>query len=62
MLSVDAKVTVPFGSFDNCVKTEDSTPLEPGLVEYKYYARGVGHVLRTTEDGGGREELVSYTK
>jgi hypothetical protein len=62
VLSVDAKVTVPFGSFDNAVKTQDSTPLEPGLVEYKYYARGVGHVLRTSKDGGGREELISYTK
>jgi hypothetical protein len=62
VLSVDAKVTVPFGSFDNCVKTEDTTRLEPGVVEFKYYAPGVGHVLRTTKDGGGREELVSYTK
>ncbi len=62
VISVDAKVTVPFGSFDNTVKTQDSTPLEPDVVEYKYYARGIGHVLRTTEDGGGREELISYTK
>jgi hypothetical protein len=62
VLSTDAKVTVPFGSFDNCVKTEDTTSLEPGVVEYKYYARGIGHVLRTTKDGGGREELISYSK
>ena len=62
VLSVDAKVTVPFGTFDNAVKTQDTTPLEPDVVEYKYYARGVGHVLRTSEDGGGREELISYTK
>ena len=62
VVSVDAKVTVPFGTFENCVKTKDTSPLEPGVLEYKYYARGVGHVLRTTEDGGGREELVSYSK
>ena len=60
VVSADAKATVPFGSFENCVKAQDTTPLEPDVVEYKYYARGVGHVLRTTEDGGGREELVQY--
>jgi hypothetical protein len=62
VVSLDANVRVPFGSFENCVKTEETTPLEPDVLEYKYYARGVGHVLRTTEDGGGREELVSYEK
>ena len=62
VLSVDERVTVPFGSFDGVVQTEDTTPLEPGVVEYKYYARGVGHVLRTSQDGGGREELVRYTR
>jgi hypothetical protein len=62
VLSVNDKVTVPFGTFENTVKTKDTTALEPGVVEYKYYARGVGHVLRTDESGGGREELVSYTK
>jgi hypothetical protein len=62
VLSVNETVTVPSGRFRNCVKTQDTTPLEPGVVEYKYYARGVGHVLRTTRDGGGREELVDYSK
>ena len=62
VIGTDARVTVPFASFENCVKTQDSTPLEPGAVEYKYYARGVGHVLRSTKDGGGREELVSFQK
>lgn len=62
VLSVDAKVTVPFGSFDSCVETEDTTPLEPNVVERKYYARNTGPVLRTTASGGGREELVSFTR
>ncbi len=62
VLSVNEAVAVPAGRFRNCVQTQDTTPLEPGVVEYKYYARGVGHVLRTTRDGGGREELVEYSK
>ena len=53
---------VPAGTFDNALQTADSSPLEPGLVEYKYYAKGVGHVLRTSQDGGGREELIRFTK
>jgi hypothetical protein len=43
--------------------TEDTTPLEPGLVEHKYYARGVGLVLEETVSGGDeRVELVSVTR
>ena len=55
-------MTVPFGTFENCLETEDTTPLEPDVVEKKYYAKGIGNVLRTTAEGGGREELVSFTK
>jgi hypothetical protein len=62
VVAVDERVTVPFGSFEDVVMTKDTTRLEPGVVEYKYYARGVGHVLRTSQDGGGREELVRFTR
>jgi hypothetical protein len=62
VMSLDATAKVPFGTFENCLKTEDTTPLEPDVVEYKYYAKNVGPVLRTNAEGGGREELVSFTK
>jgi hypothetical protein len=63
VLAVDEKVTVPFGSFDHVLKTKDSTPLEPALVEHKFYARGVGPVLAVTVSGGSdREELVSFVR
>jgi hypothetical protein len=62
VLSLNATAKVPFGSFDNCLKTEDTSPLDPGVVEHKYYAKGVGPVLRTSAGGGGREELVSFTR
>ena len=37
-------MTVPFGSYQDVVMTEDTTPLEPDMVEHKYYARGIGVV------------------
>lgn len=51
--------TVPFGTFDNCLKTRETTPLEPQLVEFKFYAAGVGNILTT--EGDTREELLSVT-
>jgi hypothetical protein len=64
VLGLDAQATVPYGSFDGVLRTEDVNPLsEPPQVEHKLYARGVGPVLVIGVSGGsGREELISYTK
>jgi hypothetical protein len=64
VLSLDAQATVPFGSFDGVLETEDVNPLsKPPAVEHKYFARDVGPVLAVgISGGGGREELVSYTR
>jgi len=32
----------PAGRFENCLKTEETTPLEPKAKEYKLYAPGIG--------------------
>ena len=54
-------VEVPFGYFDDVLMTKDTTPLEPDLLEHKFYAEGVGPVLALTVSGGtDREELVSF--
>jgi hypothetical protein len=45
VLALAESITVPGGAFQECLKTEDWTPLERGDVEYKYYCRGVGMVL-----------------
>jgi hypothetical protein len=37
-------ITVPFGSFHNCLKTVEFTRLEPGVKEAKFYCPGVGFV------------------
>jgi hypothetical protein len=52
VLSVTARVTGPTGAYGGVLKTEDITPLEPNLVEHKYYARGIGVVAEETVAGG----------
>jgi len=44
-LSLDEQVTVPQGHYDHVFMTRETTPLEPKVLEYKFYARGVGPVL-----------------
>jgi len=44
IVSLNTSVTTPAGAFTNCLKTEETTPLEPGVKEYKLYARGIGLV------------------
>lgn len=60
VLSLDEHVEVPYGAFDGCLQTEDTTPLEPDVLENKYYCEGVGPVLAVDLAGGGREELVTF--
>ena len=61
VLSVDERAEVPFGSYTGVLMTRDTTPLEPELVEHKFYAKDVGPVLAVTVSGGtDREELVSF--
>lgn len=61
ILSTDASAMVPFGSFDHMLQTEDTTPLEPDVVEHKFYVKGVGPVLTiNVSSGGSREELVEF--
>lgn len=43
--------------------TKEWTPLEPGVLDHKMYAYGVGTVLEQTERGGDeRNELVGVTR
>jgi hypothetical protein len=62
VISRSVSVSVPYGSFTNCVQTEEWTDLEPGVVEYKTYASGVGVVSEVTLVGGNdSSKLVSIT-
>lgn len=42
VLSLDEVLNVPAGNFEKVLKVEETTPLEPGEKEYKYYASGIG--------------------
>ena len=55
------RVIARFGS--NAVLTQETTRLEPGVVDHKLYVRGVGTVLEQTVRGGDeRNELVTMTR
>jgi len=56
--SLTQTVHVPAGTFHNCLKSKETTPLETDLLEYKYYAPGVGNVLTVDARTGDRGELV----
>lgn len=62
VLSVDETVNLELGLFTHLLVTEETTPLEPDVLERKYYAPGVGLVLERTLSGGDeRRTLVEFT-
>jgi hypothetical protein len=62
VISTSETVTVPFGTFTNCIMTEEWTPLEPDVVEHKYYASGIGNIKTIMIKGGNEaEELLTKT-
>ena len=63
IVSLREQAEVPFGHFRNVLMTKDTNPLEPKILEFKFYARGVGPVLAVSVSGGAdREELIRYKR
>lgn len=58
VVGLNASVTVPTGTYHHCLKTKETTPLEPDLVEDKYYARGIGNVLTVDRVTGEQSKLI----
>ena len=59
VLSLNKSATMPYGSFDHVLMTEEWTPLEPNVVERQYYVAGVGDIIESTVKGPPeRIELV----
>lgn len=58
VLETNASVSVPYGKFENCLRTREFTPQEPDVFEDKYYAPGIGAVLTVDVSTGDRFELI----
>jgi len=57
-----ARVSVPLLRSSRAVLTRETTPLEPGVVDHKYYVRDVGTVREVTVKGGNESlKLVAIT-
>ena len=57
VLDLSASVTVPYRHFSSALLTKEWTPLEPGVLDHKYYVRGIGEVKESSVSGP-REELI----
>ncbi|MGC5327870.1 hypothetical protein ACPW7N_20675 [Brevibacillus sp. SYSU BS000544] len=42
IITVTATIQIPKGTFRNVLKIRETTPLEPGVIDFKFYARGIG--------------------
>ena len=58
VVSLNESVTVPYGSFKECLKTQEWTPLDPDFVTEKIYCRGIGEVNSVRVRGSGHEASV----
>lgn len=50
-LNLSASVRVPYGTFAHALKTEETTALEPEVVDNKYFVRGIGEVEEVSVKG-----------
>jgi hypothetical protein len=51
VMNLSTPVTVPYGSFRNALLTHETTALEHGVLDKKYYVRGIGEVEEAAVKG-----------
>ena len=56
--AIGLAITVPTGSYINCLQTEDFTPMDPEHIENKFYAPGVGSIREVNIQSGEFVELI----
>ena len=62
VLNLNRSACVRYGCFDDLLLTKEWSPLDPGVVEHKYYAEDVGFILGMAVKGEDeRTELVRIT-
>jgi hypothetical protein len=63
VVDTDATISVPYGTFTHALKSKECTPIEPGVIDVKFYGQGVGEVSEATARGGMSSlVLVSVTR
>ncbi len=63
VLRLDGEATVPHGSFRDLLVIREWNPVDPGVVEDKYYALEMGLVVEVQVRGGDeRIELVRFER
>jgi hypothetical protein len=58
VLSLSARVTVPYASSRRALLTKEWTPLEPDVVDHKLYVHGIGMVKEQTVKGGDERAVL----
>lgn len=58
VVALDGSATVPYGTFQNCIRTQESAPLKPDALEEKLYAPGIGNVKTQVVKGGSEVEVL----
>lgn len=62
VLEVGVTHSIGLGEYQDVLVTEDWSPLEPDVIERKYYAPGVGKLVEEKTAGGeDHVELIEYT-
>ncbi|MEJ7689402.1 MAG: hypothetical protein WKF76_02635 [Nocardioidaceae bacterium] len=60
ILDLNAHISVPVIESDHALLTKETTVLEPGVLDHKYYVRDIGTVREVTVKGGNESlKLVS---
>src|SRR5262245_62287259 len=67
ILSMSTSISTPAASSQSAMLTQEKTPLEPGVVDHKYYVQGIGTVKEqqvagfSTPSQAEVTQLVSFT-
>jgi len=51
VVSRSSRISVPYGSFRHALRTEETTALEPEVLDNKYYVKGIGEVAELSVKG-----------
>ena len=63
VISLREQAGVPYGHFRHVLMIREDNPLEPKVLEFKFYARGIGPLLAVSVSGGSdREELLRFRR